>query len=169
MGSCHIKTEKEFKEQLATIISVSPSSKGAVNGTDWLFFIFHYVCVCVFMCVRPLQFTPRGSTFSAAPSLKVVNEHRNTVGSHQVVGVSGESLVLPAFWVTCGQTDGGTVSDNSCFLYPAVMHFTSTPHTTTIYDRLESPFTTALTAVLDRIYCLSSYLISHGFVAYERH
>ncbi|TNN86683.1 hypothetical protein EYF80_003151 [Liparis tanakae] len=44
----------------------------------------------------------------AAPSLKVVDEHRHTVGPHQVVGVSGESLVLPALWVTCGRTDGGT-------------------------------------------------------------
>lgn len=69
------------------------------------------VCVCVYMCVRPLHFIHHAFPLSEtphllAPSLKVVNEHRNTVGSHQVVGVSGERLVLPAFWVTWGQTDG---------------------------------------------------------------
>lgn len=55
-----------------------------------------------------LHFHP--STFSdiaaAGSSLKVVDEHRHTVGPHQVVGVSREGLVLPAFWVTCTQTDG---------------------------------------------------------------
>ena len=70
------------------------------------------VCVCVCFYVRPSSsIYPHGSTFSNitadGPSLKVVDEHRDTVGSHQVVGVSGERLVLPAFWVTCGQTDGG--------------------------------------------------------------
>lgn len=135
-----LQTGKKFKEQLVTLISVSPSSMGAVNSTDWVFFILRNVecvyvwsasvsvrvcvcahrcvCVCVVVWVHPLHFIPHGVTFSnitpAGPSLKVVNEHRNTVGSHQVVGVPGDRLVLPAFRVTCRQTDGGgIVSDNS--------------------------------------------------------
>lgn len=74
---------------------------------------------CVFMRVHLLHFIPHGFTFSnitpAGPSLKVVDEHRDAVGPHQVVGVPGERLVLPAFWVTCRQTDGREImSENSC-------------------------------------------------------
>lgn len=75
------------------------------------------VCVVVYVCVcvraHRLHFIRHSSTFGnitpAVSSLKVVNEHRDTVGSHQVVGVSGERLVLPAFWITWGQTDGGLI------------------------------------------------------------
>lgn len=124
-GACiilHQNFEIEFKEQLVTIIGVSPSS-----STVWVFFMLHYsvclfawsasvsVCVVVYVCVcvraHRLHVIRHSSTFGnitpAASSLKVVNEHRDTVGSHQVVGVSGERLVLPAFWITWGQTDGG--------------------------------------------------------------
>lgn len=119
----HIKTStrgEKFKEQLVTIISVSPSSMGAVNSTDWVFFILHHVvcvcvcleCICVNVCVSIFFISSHTVSHSVTshpplrPSLEVVDEHRNAVGSHQVVGVSGERLVLPAFWVTCRQTDG---------------------------------------------------------------
>lgn len=116
----NFKTGKKFKEHVCNRHQCIAFIRGC-SKQHWLHLLHtpsHGACVRVFMCV--LHFTPHGSTFSditpAAPSLKVVDEHRNTVGPHQVVGVSGERLVLPAFWVTCGQTDGGIVSDNSCSL-----------------------------------------------------
>lgn len=144
---------KKFKEQRVSILAVLPSSVGAVNSTDWVFFILHYVvclyvwslsvsvcvclcAVCVYMCPSSSSI-PHDFTFSnitpAGPSLKVVNEHRNTVGSHQVVGVPGERLVLPVFRVSCRQTDGREmVSYNGCFFFKckiqAVMHLIKTNH-----------------------------------------
>lgn len=39
------------------------------------------------------------------PSSEVVNEHRHTVCTHQVVWVSRERFVLPSFGITCGEQE----------------------------------------------------------------
>ena len=175
-----LQIAEEFKEQLVTVIRLA-----FIHGCSkqhWLVPLHTppcgvFVClecscsvctVCVFVCASVVHlrffFIPHGSTFSniapAGPSLKVVNEHRHAVGSHQVVGISGERLVLPAFWVTWGQTDGvegGWVSDNSCFFckIPAVKHFTSTHPLKPLHNKVTNRcghYKTVLSAELDRIH-----------------
>lgn len=46
---------------------------------------------------------PRFTLFNRVPSceeLKMVNQDGDTVGAHEIVGVSGKTLVLPSFRVT---------------------------------------------------------------------
>lgn len=89
----------EFIEQLVWTVAVLPSSSGTVNGTDWVFFIQR----CAVLSACPPSSSAVFTCTGVLPS-EVVDEHGHTVGSHQVVGVSGQRIVLPVFGIGCSET-----------------------------------------------------------------
>ena len=65
------------------------------------------MCVCGHICVHVCVFVQGSQAAGLNPGgggltsdSEVVDEHRDTVGPHQVVGVPWERLVLPALGVT---------------------------------------------------------------------
>lgn len=54
----------------------------------------------------PCRFSKHSVTGQLSHASEVVNEHRHTVCTHQVVGVSGEGFVLPRFGITRRRVGG---------------------------------------------------------------
>lgn len=64
------------------------------------------------LSVRPPSPSATFTCTDVLPS-EVVDEHGHTVGPHQVVGVSGQRVVLPVFGIGCSETKKKVVEEEN--------------------------------------------------------